>query len=213
MSLSLLTAVSLNGVITPRRGESAGTLLPLLGPPREVLEWQWEVRRRHDAVLVGTNTVLLDDPALRSHVVPGVEAVRVTVDPGGRIPHKARFFDGSSRTLVGVTSGTPRSYAGWLAERGVEVIPCGDGPRCDLPALLAGLAERGIADVVCEGGGTLNGALLAAGLVDRVYLIVMPVVLDPGSVRLFEGAAGVERFRLTEVERVGDYLMVGYGRG
>lgn len=213
MSLSLLTAVSLNGVITPRRGESSKTLLPLLDPPRETLEWQWAVRRRHDAVLVGTNTVLVDDPALQSHAVPGMEAVRVTVDPAGRIPGKARFFDGSARTLVGVTSGTPRSYVGWLEERGVETILCGDGERCDLRALLEGLAARGIVDVVCEGGGTLNGALLAAGLVDRVYLIVMPVVLDPGSVRLFEGAGGMERFRLREVERVGDYLMVGYGRG
>lgn len=212
MSLSLLTAVSLNGVIAPRRGEPSTTLLPLLNPPREVLEWQWEVRRRHGAVLVGTNTVLVDDPALRSHVIPGVEAVRVTVDPAGRIPREARFFDGSARTLVGVVSGTPRSYVGWLEERGVEVIPCGDGPRCDLPALLEGLRERGIVDVVCEGGGTLNGALLAAGLVDRVDLIVMPVVLDSGSVRVFEGVAGVERFRLLGVERVGDYLVVGYGR-
>ncbi|HSK79928.1 MAG TPA: RibD family protein [Thermoanaerobaculia bacterium] len=212
MSLSLLTAVSLNGVITPARGESADALIPLLDPPRGVLEWKHEVRRRHGAVLVGTNTVLVDDPTLQSHAVPGFDPVRVTVDPGGRIPRKARFFDGSARTLVGVTSGTPRGYLDFLAERGVETVPCGDGPRCDLRALLEGLTGRGIADVVCEGGGTLNGALLAAGLVDRVYLVVMPVVLDPGSVRIFEGVGGMERFRMTGVERVGDYLMVGYGR-
>lgn len=213
MSLSILTAVSLNGVITPRRGESADSLFPLLDPPREVLAWKGEVRRRHGAVLVGTNTVVIDDPTLQSHAVPGFEAVRVTVDPGGRIPRKARFFDGSTRTLVGVTSGTPRSYVEELEERGVEMILCGDGPRCDLRALLEGLRERGIVDVVCEGGGTLNGALLAAGLVDRVYLIVMPVVLDSGSVRLFEGVGGMARFRLTEMERVGGYLLVGYERG
>src|SRR5690349_9228062 len=153
MSLSLLTAVSLNGVITPRRGESADSLLPLLDPPKEVLAWKGEIRRRHGAVLVGTNTVLIDDPTLQSHAVPGFEAVRVTVDPGGRIPRKARFFDGSARTLVGVASGTPRSYLEGLAERGVEVIPCGVGPRCDLRMLLAGLRERGIEDVVCTGGG------------------------------------------------------------
>lgn len=212
MSLSILTAASLNGVITPRRGESGDVLIPLLDPPREVLEWKWEVRRRHDAVLVGTNTVVVDDPALQSHVTPGVEAVRVTVDAGGRIPRKARFFDGSARTLVGVTSRTPREYLDWLEERGVEAILCGEGERCDLRVLLERLGERGIAEVACEGGGTLNGALLAAGLVERLYLMVLPVVLDSGSVRMFEGEIPLTRFRLVGVERVGGFLMVGYAR-
>lgn len=208
MTCSILTASSLNGVITPARGTNAETLIPLLGVPREVLEWKWEVRRRHDAVFVGTRTVLVDDPGLTSHARPDRPAVRVTVDPAGRIPRSARFFDGSARTLVGVSETTPGEYLELLAARGVETVPAGED-RIDLRRFLAALAERDLADVVAEGGGTLNRALLEAGLVDRLYLILIPVVLDAGSVNLFEGP-GFARFRLLSCEQAGDYLMLSY---
>jgi riboflavin-specific deaminase-like protein len=216
MSLSILTASSLNGIITPGRGLNAEVLIPVLGVPREVLEWKWEIRRRHDAVFVGTGTVLVDDPSLTSHARPGRPAVRGTVDPAGRIPRSARLFDGSARTLVGVSEATPREYLDFLAERGVEAIAAGSagsGTRSDLRRFVAALAERGLRDVVVEGGGTLNRALLAAGLVDRLYLMLIPAVLDAGSVNLFEGAGGVARFRLEGMERIGDYIVMEYGAG
>jgi riboflavin-specific deaminase-like protein len=209
MTLSISTAVSLNGIITPARGVNGESLVPALGVPREVLEWKWQVRRRHDAVFVGTRTVLVDDPGLTSHALPGSPAVRVTIDPAGRIPRSARFFDGSARTLVGVSATTSRDYLDFLAERGVETIVAGES-RIDLRRFVAALAERGLSTVAVEGGGTLNRALLAEGLVDRLYLILFPAVLDAGSVNLFEGAGGLARFRLEECERIGDYLMMTY---
>jgi riboflavin-specific deaminase-like protein len=205
MTLSISTAASLNGVITPARGESSRGLISVLGVPPEVLEWQLEIRRRHDAVLVGTRTVLVDDPSLTSH---GRPAVRATVDPSGRIPRSSRFFDGSARTLVGVSGTTPREYLDFLAERSVETIAAGED-RIDLRRFLAALAERGLANVVAEGGGTLNRALLDAGLVDRLHLVLIPIVLDAGSVNLFEGP-GFTRFRLESSERLGDYLLLSY---
>jgi len=210
MTLSILTAASLNGVITPARGASGESLVPVLGVPREVLEWKWEVRRQHDAVFVGTGTVLVDDPGLTSHALPGRPAVRVTIDPAGRIPRSARFFDGSARTLVGVSGTTSRDYLDFLAERGVEAVAAGES-RIDLRRFVAALAERGLATVAVEGGGTLNRGLLAEGLVDRLYLILIPAVLDAGSVNLFEGAGGLAQYRLEECERIGDYVMLTYG--
>lgn len=209
MTCSILTAVSLNGVITPARGTNAETLIPRLGVPREVLEWKWAVRRRHGAVLVGTGTVLVDDPGLTSHARPDHPAVRATLDPAGRIPLSARFFDGSARTLVGVSGATPQEYLDFLESRGVETVVAGE-ERIDLKRFLAALGARGIDGVVAEGGGTLNRALLEAGLVDRLHLILIPAVLDAGSVNLFEGAGGLARFRLESSERVGDYLLLSY---
>lgn len=208
MILSISTAASLNGVITPARGESSRGLIPLLGVPPEVLEWQLGVRRRHDAVLVGTRTVLVDDPGLTSHARPRRPAVRVTVDAAGRIPRSARFFDGSARTLVGVAETTPREYLDFLAERGVETVLAGQD-RVDPRLLLAGLAGKGFTGLVAEGGGTLNRALLEAGLVDRLHMVLIPIVLDAGSVNLFEGP-GFARFRLLSCEQAGDYLMLSY---
>ncbi|HEX9942463.1 MAG TPA: dihydrofolate reductase family protein [Thermoanaerobaculia bacterium] len=209
MSVSILTASSLNGIITPERGAAGESLIPLVGVPPEVMEWKREVRRRHDAVLVGTGTVLVDDPGLVSHALPGRPAVRVTLDPEGRIPRRARFFDGAARTVVGVSQATPREYLEFLAERKVEAVIAGER-RVDLRRFLAALTERGLADVVAEGGGTLNRALLAEGLVDRLYLMLIPAVLDAGSVNLFEGGGVVARFRLEGVERMGDYVVMEY---
>lgn len=209
MTCSILTAVSLNGVITPARGTNAETLIPRLDVPREVLEWKWEVRRRHGAVLVGTGTVLVDDPGLTSHARPDRPAVRATIDPAGHIPRSARFFDGSARTLIGVSETTPPEYLDFLASRGVEPVLAGED-RIDLRFFLNALAGKGIDRVAAEGGGTLNRALLDAGLVDRLHLILIPAVLDAGSVNLFEGAGDLARFRLESSERVGDYLLLSY---
>ncbi|HYO15449.1 MAG TPA: RibD family protein [Thermoanaerobaculia bacterium] len=214
MSVSILTASSLNGVITAARGRSGEELVSVLEAPRRVLEWKYEVRRRHDAVLVGTNTVLVDNPSLRSHVLPGVEGVRASVDPLGRIPRHSRLFDGAARTLVGVNASTPEEYLDFLDRRGVEAVPCGgEGGRCDLRDLLGGLARKGVRDVAVEGGGELNRALLDADLVDRLYVMLMPAVLDSRSVRLFEeGGTAPVRFRLEDVERAGDFLLLSLTR-
>jgi len=209
MTLTISTSVSLNGMITPARGATGESVIPFLDVPPGVIEWKREARRRHGVVLVGTGTVLVDDPTLASHATPGHPAVRATLDAAGKIPRRACFFDGTARTLVGVTAETPRESLDFLAERGVETVFAGE-ERVDLRRFLAGLAEKGLPDVLVEGGGTLNRALLAAGLVDRLWLIVFPAVLDAGSVNLFEGSGDWARFRLEGVERVGDFLRARY---
>ena len=209
MRVALLSAASINGMITGARGRRAHDLESFLGTPREILGHKAEIRRRYGAFLVGTGTVLVDDPTLTSHAVPGYPCVRATLDRTGRIPRTARFFDGSARTLVGVCDQTPRGYLDFLEERGVEAVPCGK-EEIDLAAFLAGLEELGITSVACEGGGALHGALLEQGLVERIHLLVLPAVLDAGSVKLFDGTAAAARLRLEGVERAGDYLWLEY---
>ena len=168
MRVDLLTAVSINGLVTMGRGHSSYDLIEHLPPiPPEFWAVKAEIRRRHDAVLIGTNTVLTNDPTMASH---GVSAggdhrvVRATLDRTGRIPRHFRFFDGSVRTLIGVAGTTPPDYLRFLEERGVEAVPCGED-RTDLRLFLEGLEAKGIRSVLCEGGGILNRALLDQGLV------------------------------------------------
>ena len=209
MRVALLTASSVNGIITGERGRDAHELAGFLGVPGEVMEHKADLRRRSGAVLVGTETVRVVDPTLTSHAVPGERCVRATLDRKGRLSREARFFDGSARTLVGVCAETPPDYLAFLAGRGVEAVPAGRD-RIDLAAFLDGLAARGIGSVVCEGGGALNRSLLAAGLVERLHLLLLPAVLDAGAVNLFEGPGNPVRLRLEGVERIGEYLWVEY---
>jgi riboflavin-specific deaminase-like protein len=207
--VDLLSAASINGIVTVGRGRSSYDLVPALEPPRELWEAKSAIRRRHGAVLIGTNTVLTNDPTMASHAMPGHEVVRATLDRTGRIPPHFRFLDGSVRTLIGVTGATPPSYLRLLEERGVEAVPCGE-EKPDLRRFLEGLQAKGIESVVCEGGGTLSRALLEEGLVERIHLMLLPVVLDAGSVNLFEGPGPPVPLRLEEVERIGDYLVLRY---
>lgn len=220
----LLTASAVNGVIAPSPGGVSTDLVAMLDTPPAVMEHMRAVRRRYDAVAVGTRTVLIDDPTLTSHVlaagspsvggVPGMGgaaggAVRITIDPAGRIPARARFFDGSARTLVGVAAATPRTYLDLLRARGVEAVSCGE-ERVDLTAFAAALAARGLRRVVVEGGGRLNRELLRLGLVDRIHLVLLPAALDSRAANLFDGAGSPRRLRLESCERLGDFLLLVY---
>jgi riboflavin-specific deaminase-like protein len=220
VKIDLLSVASVNGMLISARGASSVRLAEALAQPPEVAAARYEIRRRYAAVMVGTGTVLADDPTLTSHATAGFTPVRVTLDRRGRIPPGARFLDGAARTLIAVCRATPRAYLDLLAARGIETIdatPASEGAgggRIDLARLIAELAARGIAPVVAEGGGTLARGLLQAGLLDRLHLFVMPAVLDAGAVNLFEGGRGtLARLELEATGAVGGYALLRYRVG
>lgn len=176
------------------------------------------MRAGADAILVGIETVLRDDPELTVRL-PDVgprEPLRVVADSRLRTPPDARVLRAGTpgRTVIACVAGAPAEAARALRARGVEVLDCParDG-RVDLDALLAELARRGVVSLLAEGGGELNASLLEAGLVDRVAFFVAPAVLGgrgaPGPV----GGSGrglKEALRLgpLEVRRVGPDLLI-----
>ena len=214
LRVDLLSANSINGLVTMGRGRSSYDILEHMPPlPPELWEVKREIRRRHDAVLIGTNTVLTNDPTMASHGKSHHPVVRVTLDRTGRIPRHFRFFDGSVRTMIGVTDTTPPDYLRFLEERGVEAVPCGapgDPSRTDLRLFLEGLEARGIRSVVCEGGGILNRALLDQGLVGEIHVLLLPVILDGTSVNFFEGPGLPVNLTLEGVERVWECVVLRY---
>jgi riboflavin-specific deaminase-like protein len=225
VTFDLLTACAVNGALAPSPGGVSTAMVALLDTPPAVRERMYAVRRRYDAVAVGTGTVLTDDPTLTSHLpralfgasgasgaAGGGSAVRVTLDRTGRIPPQARIFDGSARTLVGVVAQTPRAYLDFLAVRGVEAVPCGED-RIDLAAFAAALAGRGLRRVVVEGGGKLNRELLRLGLVDRIHLTLLPAALDSHAANLFDGTGPPVRLSLLSCDRLGDYVFLEYQVG
>ena len=168
-----------------RSAAADGTSQWITGP--EARERVHADRAKLDAIVVGTGTVLADDPRLTARTPDGSLAahqpVRVVVGLGD-IPPGAHVLDDSAPTLL-------------LRTRDVDEV-------------LAALAEY--TDVLLEGGPRLAGAFLAAGRVDRIQAYLAPLVLGAGTSAVSEAGVhtidGALRFRHESVETIGPDLLL-----
>lgn len=137
------------------------------------------LRHEHDAIMVGIETVLADDPQLTARLPEGgLNPIRVIVDSRLRLPLDARVCDTSvAPTWVFCTVGHDPAKRQALADRGVCVFTVGSGERVILKEMLRILGEHEVTSVLVEGGSTLNGALLKEGLVHKVIAFLAPKLL------------------------------------
>jgi diaminohydroxyphosphoribosylaminopyrimidine deaminase / 5-amino-6-(5-phosphoribosylamino)uracil reductase len=175
--LTLKLAISLDGRIATRSGASKW-----ITSPESRLRVQ-TLRGHHDAVMVGVNTVLADNPRLTVREVPGRSPVRVIVDSKLRIPTTAQVVQSATQTptCVVTTHAAPKPQEDALHALGVRVIrvpPTAEG-RCDPTVMLRELAAREVVSVMCEGGSELAGSLLASALADELHVFVAPILLGP----------------------------------
>ena len=210
-------AMSLDGKIATRTGDSRW----ISGEGSR--EYVHQLRRAADAIMVGVNTILYDDPQLTSRDSSGLEKqpLRVIVDSGARTPPTARVFNEPGTTMVATTPAAASSRVKKLEETGAEVLEFSTfSPKeglVDLEELLRELGRREITRILVEGGGTLLGSLFDQGLVDKVIAFIAPMIIGGKEAKLAVGGKGVDRIaealRLSrvKVERFGDDVMiVGY---
>jgi diaminohydroxyphosphoribosylaminopyrimidine deaminase/5-amino-6-(5-phosphoribosylamino)uracil reductase len=187
-------AMSLDGKIATHTGDSKWIT-------SEVARREAHKLRAHvDAIMVGANTVIRDDPQLTvRHGVRGKQPWRVVVDGRGRCSRTAKLFRDAhrERTIILTTSSSPAAWRRNLSQSGAHVfIVKGSGGRLDLRAALRVLGKADITSVLVEGGGELLGSLFDKRLIDRVALFYAPIVIGGrGAVTAVagEGASKVKR--------------------
>lgn len=139
-----------------------------------------DLRRRVDAILVGAETVLRDDPSLRPRPAHGRDPLRVIVDSRGRVPPDARLLTDAhaGRTVIAVTAACPEvsRLAYQRAGAQVLVLPSCEG-RVSLKALMTALGRLDVLHLLCEGGGEVAGSLLRQGLADELWAFIAPCLL------------------------------------
>ena len=181
------------------------------------------LRGQVDAVAVGIETALSDDPRLTARDMDGNtverQPLRIVIDSSARTPPTSQLFREPGPVMVAVANATEESKAG-LCAVGAQVVPVAavDG-SVDLQALLKVLGEQEITSLMVEGGGRLVGSLFDLGLVDKVIAYIAPVVLggrESPSPVAGAGAATMEealRLKRTRVDVIGqDVVMTGYVR-
>ncbi len=175
--LTLKLAMSLDGRIATRSGDSQWITGDVARKQVHAL------RAEHDAVMVGINTVLSDDPLLTVRHVGGTSPARVVIDSKLRTPTTSRLIATAHEfpTCIVTTEQSARGVTEALEEKGVSVIhvPETAQGRCDMAATLHELAAREVVSVLCEGGAELAGSLLADRLADELHAFVAPVMLGP----------------------------------
>ncbi len=167
-----------------------------------------QLRNRFDAVIVGSGTVLRDDPELTCRVRGGRDPLRVVLDGRLRSPESARVFrQDPARTRL-YTRAQGSAKARRLAARGVVVRPGGADRPGSLRRVLRDLARAGGVSVLLEGGATLATRALREGLVDRLGMFFAPRLLG-GDARGMLGPLGIRRvgdafsLEILTLERVG----------
>lgn len=206
-------AASLDGRIASASGDARW----VSGP--EARAWVHRLRRRMDAVAVGSGTVLADDPELTvrppAHLTPTetTQPLRVVIDSRGRTPATARVLGAGS--LVATLAESPPAWRDALAETGAEVLVLPSaGGYVSLEALLQNLGERGVVNLLVEGGGTLLGSLFDERRVDRLYAVIAPIVIGAASApaavvgRGAQVMAQAARLQHPTVEQLGDDTLI-----
>lgn len=212
MGVTLKLATSLDGRIATAAGESRWITGPLA---REQVH---RLRALNQAVLVGVETAIADDPELtvRLSDFAGVQPTRVVLDSRQRLPMTSKLVREAARLPTVVVTGQKPNKR--LTDAGVTVLQVAavDGRPGAKAALEALRAEIGMEmNILIEGGGQVAASFLAAGLVDQIEWFRAPIILGDegrpavGAFTLNELAAA-PRFRRVAVEPVGDDLWERY---
>lgn len=139
---------------------------------KEFDDYVQKLRNRYDAILVGINTVLIDDPQLTCRMNGGRNPVRIVMDSHLRTPLNAKVLANAHKERVIIVSvGFNFKKEEALKEKGAHVLICGK-KEADLGALIDSLPSLGIYSVLIEGGAQIAESALRDKLVDRLIVAV-----------------------------------------
>jgi len=210
-AVTLKWAMSLDGKIATVTGASHWISSP------QARRWSLALREEHDAILVGSGTILADDPRLDRRLNLSVGPnLRIVLDRRLRTLPEAALFRVPGPVLI-YTESTDRGRREALEARGAEVAQLA---AVEPAAVLADLYQRGVRSVLVEGGGEIHASFVAAGLYDQVRIDCAPLLIGGKGAPAPLGGSGVETLdaapRLDKLEthkRGSDLILTGYRNG
>lgn len=176
--------MTLDGKIATKIGSSE-----ISGP--EDLERVHHLRKKVDAIMVGINTLLADDPRLTVHKIPSKDfdnPTRIVVDSNARTPLNARILSNDAPTIIAVSKKSSPHKIKEL-EKKAEVIIAGE-TQVDMVQLMEKLKNNGLNSLMLEGGSTLNFSMLKNGLVDEVKICIAPMIVGGNEAITLVGGSG-----------------------
>ncbi|MBS3131242.1 bifunctional diaminohydroxyphosphoribosylaminopyrimidine deaminase/5-amino-6-(5-phosphoribosylamino)uracil reductase RibD [Candidatus Woesearchaeota archaeon] len=171
----LKVAMSLDGKIATSTGDSKYIT------STEARKHVHEIRNEVDAVMVGINTVLRDNPQLDSRLVNGKDPIKVIVDSHLKIPESSKVLKDPSRVIIATTNKAPKKKMDKLHQKGASIIVVkAKKDMVDLKEVMKELGKHDIASVMIEGGSHLNASAIKEKIVDKVLIFTAPKIIGNG---------------------------------
>ncbi len=210
----LMSEITVDGKLTLKRGASSKILMKYMDPATEVLLHR--TRAEYDAIMVGSNTIAIDDSYLTVRLVQGSSPLRVVPNSRADISLDANVLNDDAQTLIAVSMLAPQTRIKALRQRGAIVETVGE-THVDLPLLLELLRDKyGIERLMVEGGPTLNYYMVSNRLVDEVRLIHLPFIVGGADTPSLVGGMHIEtedemfRLKLKNFYKCGSNLVTEY---
>ncbi|VVB97984.1 2,5-diamino-6-ribosylamino-4(3H)-pyrimidinone 5'-phosphate reductase [uncultured archaeon] len=205
----LKAAMSMDGKIATRTGDSKW----ITG--EKARRYAHKLRGKYDAIAVGINTVLRDDPQLTARIRGGRDPLRVVLDDRLWIPANAKVL-ADSNAVVATCEDCDPVRRRELEQKGLRILLCGRN-RVDLRLLLAKLGEMGKTSLMVEGGSEVHGSFVDAGLADKFVLFYAPKIIGGQGAKPAIGGLGCEKvaeaiaLNVAGMRKIGpDFLIEAY---
>ena len=206
----LSAAISIDGKIATRAGDSK------MSSKQDSVRLH-KLRSKVDAILVGKNTLLQDDPLLTVRYTKGKNPIRIILDSKGMISKNSKILQTSNKipTIIAVSKKISKVNYDKLRKFPVEVITVGKN-TVNIKLLLKKLSDRKIKTILVEGGGTVNWEFIKNDLFDELIITLSPFLIGGNDAISFVGGHGFGKIsnspnlHLKSIKRLRNYLVLSY---
>ncbi len=208
----LSAATSIDGKIATNTGDSK------LSSKQDSFRLH-KLRSNVDAILVGKNTVLVDDPLLTVRHTKGKDPIRIILDSKGILSEKSKILQtcDKTKTIIAVSKKITKTNLKKLSEFPVEIIVAGEN-SINLKLLLKKLYKKKIKILLVEGGGTVNWEFIKHDLFDELIITLSPFLIGgTDSISFVEGEGFSKlrkspNLRLKSTKRLKNHLVLHYNK-
>jgi len=210
MHIILSAAISIDGKISTRSNDSKLS-------SQEDSTRLHKLRSKVDAILIGKNTMLQDDPLLTVRHTKGKNPTRIILDSKGTISKNSKIIRTSDKipTIIAVSKKISKANLSKLKKLPVEIIISGEN-SVNLKLLMKKLATKKIKTILVEGGGTVNWEFIKNNIFDELIITLSPYLIGGNdAISLVEGKGFAKivnspNLKLKSVRRLKNHLVINY---
>jgi len=176
-----------------------------------------KLRAKADAILIGKNTLEIDNPTLSVRHTVGKNPTRIILDSHGTIKSSSKILQTCDKiqTIIVTTNLISAANLSRLRKFPIQIITCGNS-SVNISKLLKILHNKGIKKIIVEGGGTINWSFLKHGFVDELIITIAPYILGGSNSKTlvegdgFKNLLSATKLKLKKIQKINNELVVFY---